>query len=171
MFSCRGSTEYYDNLRKGREERIDYSAKRCIFRNLVIILDLSYTMSEADFKPSRLEVIVSQLKIFIRSFLNHNALSLLSIVVSHDKRAFLLTPLSRHASDHLRALDNLQSSGGFSFQLSLEMAINAMKISNSQYSREIVCIISSLTTFDPSDIFTTFERVQSQVEDKCVCYG
>ena len=137
----------------------------------MIILDLSYTMSEADFKPSRLEVIVSQLKIFIRSFLNHNALSLLSIVESHDKRAFLLTPLSRHASDHLRALDNLQSSGGFSFQLSLEMAMNAMKISNSQYSREIVCIISSLTTFDPSDIFTTFERVQSQVGVECVCYG
>ena len=129
----------------------------------MIILDLSYTMSEADFKPSRLEVVVSQLKIFIHDFLNHNALSFISIVVSHDKKAFLLSPLSKHASDHLRVLDNLQSSGGFSFQSSLEMAMNTMRISNSQYSKEIVCIVSALSTFDPGDIFTTFEHIQKEV--------
>ena len=70
-------------LRNDRKNRIDYPVKRSIFRNLVIILDLSYSMSDADIKPSRLEVAVAQLKSFIRSFFNHNSLSLLSVFTIH----------------------------------------------------------------------------------------
>lgn len=94
-----------EKRRVEREARIDFPVKRDIFRNVVIILDLSFTMSDPDFKPSRLEVVVYQVKSFVRSFFKQNSLSMLSIVVSHDRKAFLLTPLSRRASEHLHALD------------------------------------------------------------------
>lgn len=150
-------------LRKDRKNRIDYPVKRNIFRNVVIVLDLSYTMSETDIKPSRLEVTVSQLKTFIKSFFNHNSLSLLSIVASHDKKAFQLTPLSRHVSDHLRALDDLSCSGGFSLQSSLNMADNAMHLFSDYYSKEVICIISSLNTHDPGNIFDTIKNMRLNV--------
>ena len=101
----RGEKADLERKRKERERRIDYPVKRDIFRSVVIVLDLSYTMSDADFKPSRLEVVIYQLKSFIHKFFKQNSLSMLSIVVSHDRKAFLLTPLSRKASDHLHALD------------------------------------------------------------------
>lgn len=150
-------------LRNDRKTRIDYPVKRNIFRNVVIVLDLSYSMSDADVKPSRLEVAVAQLKSFIKSFFNHNSLSLLSIVVSHDKKAFQLTPLSRHVSEHLRALNDLSCSGGFSLQSSLKMAINAMHLFSSYYSKEVICIISSLNTSDPGNIFDTIKEIKDSV--------
>ena len=151
-------------LRNDRKNRIDYPVKRNIFRNIVIILDLSYSMSDADIKPSRLEVAVAQLKSFIRSFFNHNSLSLLSIVVSHDKKAFQLTPLSRHVSEHLHALDDLSCSGGFSLQSSLQLAINAMCLFSSHYYKEVICLVSSLNTSDPGNIFDTMKEIEKQVK-------
>lgn len=150
-------------LRNDRKTRIDYPVKRNIFRNVVIILDLSYSMSDADIKPSRLEVAVAQLKSFIKSFFNHNSLSLLSIVASHDRKAFQLTPLSRHVSEHLHALDDLSCSGAFSLQSSLNMAINAMRLLSSYYSKEIICMVSSLNTSDPGNIFDTIKDIENSV--------
>ncbi|KAK8802489.1 hypothetical protein WA171_006168 [Blastocystis sp. BT1] len=119
-------------------------------------------MSDADFKPSRLEVVIYQLKSFIHKFFKQNSLSMLSIVVSHDRKAFLLTPLSRKASDHLHALDDLSCSGAFSLQISLQLAINAMILSSEQYKKEILCVISSLNTSDPRNIFDTFRCIEEQ---------
>lgn len=91
--------------REERSSRIDFPVKRDIFRSVVLVLDLSDSMSEADFKPSRLEVVTYQMKEFVRAFFRQNSLSMLSIVISHDRKAFLLTPLSRKPSTHLHALD------------------------------------------------------------------
>ena len=91
--------------RQERASRIDYPVKRDIFRSVVLVLDHSSAMSETDFKPSRLEVIVYQLKEFVRMFFRQNSLSMLSIIISHNRKASLLTPLSRKPSLHLRALD------------------------------------------------------------------
>lgn len=126
-------------------------------------MDLSYTMNDADLKPSRLEVVVSQLKQFIRDFFYHNSLSSLCIIVSYDRRAFQLTPLSRHMKEHLTALDKLTCSGKFSLQLSLEIAINAMELAPSQFAKEIICVISSLSTCDPRDIYQTISIIQNKV--------
>lgn len=159
----RGTKDQDEIAKENKKNRIEDSVKRNIFRNVVIILDLSFSMSEADIKPTRLEVAVSQLKLFIKSFFNHNSLSLLSIVASHDKKAYQLTPLSRHVSEHLRALDDLSCSGGFSLQSSLNMAMNAMRLFSSYYSKEIICIVSSLNTSDPGNIFDTIKNVEAQV--------
>ena len=147
--------------------KIDYPVKRNIFRNLVVILDLSSSMSESDIKPSRLEVSIAQLKGFIKSFLNHNPLSLLSIIISHDRKAFQLTPLSRHISVHLHALENLSCSGTFSLQSSLMLAINEMQLFSSYYSKEIICLVSSLNTSDPGNIFDTIMKMEKQVLFEC----
>ena len=141
--------------------------KRNIFRNLVVILDLSSSMSESDIKPSRLEVSIAQLKGFVKSFLNHNPLSLLSIIISHDRKAFQLTPLSRHISVHLHALENLSCSGAFSLQSSLMLAINEMQLFSSYYSKEIICLVSSLNTSDPGNIFDTIMKMEKQVVSMC----
>lgn len=157
-------SEVFQKLdREERKNRIDYPVQRKIFRSLAVVLDLSYTMNDADLKPSRLEVVVSQLKQFIRDFFYHNSLSSLCIIVSHDRRAFQLTPLSRHMKEHLNALDKLTCSGKFSLQLSLDIAIKTMELAPSQFAKEIICLISSISTCDPRDIYKTISIIQEKV--------
>ena len=162
IVTFRSSDSFSDLERRERRNRIDYPVRRNIFRSVAVILDLSYTMNDSDLKPSRLEVVVSQLKLFIKDFFYNNSLSSLCIIVSHDRKAFQLTPLSRHIGEHLRALDKLSCSGNFSLQNSLDMAINATCLS-AHFTKEIICIISSLNTSDPGDIYQTFYYIQKHV--------
>ena len=48
-------------------------------------------------------------------------------------------------------------------QISLQLAINAMILSSEQYKKEILCVISSLNTSDPRNIFDTFRCIEEQV--------
>lgn len=146
-------------IRKRREQRIDYSIKRLLFRNLVIVIDLSVSMLETDFKPSRLEMVSKYLKNFIDEFKQQNPLSSIGLVVSKGKKAMVLSQLTQNERKITELLGTLSCEGGYSLQNALEFALNLLSMSPSRYKKEVLCVLSSLTTFDPSDVLNTAKKL------------
>lgn len=78
-----------------------------------------------------------------------------------DKRADKLSDLSGSVRKHVRSLNELLVSHGEpSLQNGLELARQSLKMLPSHASREIVVIMSSLTTCDPTDILVTIENLK-----------
>lgn len=109
-------------------------------------------------------VIYSQfqlLEMFIEEFFDQNPICQLGIIVMKDKRAEKLSDLSGSARRHVRSLKELNvSQGEPSLQNGLDLARQSLKMLPSHASREIVVIMSSLTTCDPTDILTTIETLK-----------
>lgn len=78
-----------------------------------------------------------------------------------DKRAEKLSDLSGSARKHVRSLKELSvSQGEPSLQNGLDLARQSLKMLPSHASREIVVLMSSLTTCDPTDILTTIDTLK-----------
>lgn len=76
----------------------------------------------------------------------------------HNKRAEKVSDLSGNSRKHLKILNNLSTTsliGEPSIQNGLELAMKSLKLLPSHASREILVIMGSLTTCDPTNIFTT----------------
>lgn len=98
---------------------------------------------------------------FIDEFFDQNPICQLGIIVMKDKRAEKLSDLSGSARRHIRSLKELSvSQGEPSLQNGLDLARQSLKMLPSHASREIVVIMSSLTTCDPTDILTTIETLK-----------
>lgn len=84
----------------------------------------------------------------------------MGIIIMHNKRAEKISELCGNYRKHIKALSSLSKMslvGEPSLQNSLEMAYKSLKLLPSHASREILVIMGSLTTCDPSDISTTIE--------------
>lgn len=155
-----------------------------VIRSLVIILDFSHSMSLTDLKPSRRLLTLSLLSTFITDYFDQNPLSQLSFILGHRGVAVKVTELSGHPVDQMRRLrekcesilmeeEKAQRTGGgktggggggggsFSLQNCLEMAKSTLIGVPSYASREVLCIVSSLSTVDASDIQLTINSLKS----------
>eukprot|EP00753_Platysulcus_tardus_P017843 PLAT6580.1.p1 GENE.PLAT6580.1~~PLAT6580.1.p1 ORF type:complete len:425 (-),score=112.10 PLAT6580.1:164-1342(-) len=134
--------------------------RRGLIRYVFLIVDLSQTMARTDMKPSRLALALSSSKEMVRQFVDQNPLSQLGVITTRDGLARKLTDLSGNASRHIEALDSCRTVGGFpSLQNALEVACDSLATVPNYGSREVVCIISSLTTRDPGDLFVTLAKL------------
>lgn len=78
----------------------------------------------------------------------------------HNKRAEKLTELAGNCRKHVKAITNLNKAalvGEPSLQNGLELALKSLKLLPSHASREILVLMGSLTTCDPTDINQTVE--------------
>lgn len=76
----------------------------------------------------------------------------------HNKRAEKISELTGNARKHTKALSALNRTtliGEPSLQNGLELALKSLKLLPSHASREILVIMGSLTTCDPTDINVT----------------
>lgn len=157
-----------------------------MMRHVYLVIDCSESMSLPDLKPTRMLCTVKVsafkiniftiespcdfnfivfffqlLEIFIDEFFDQNPICQLGIIVMKDKRAEKLSDLSGSARKHVRSLKELSvSQGEPSLQNGLDVARQSLKMLPSHASREIVVIMSSLTTCDPTDIFVTIENLK-----------
>lgn len=159
-----------------------------MMRHVYLVIDCSDSMSLPDLKPTRmlctikvnknklsqllycstnplivfsLNCIFQLLEIFIEEFFDQNPICQLGIIVMKDKRADKLSELSGSARKHVRSLAELSvNQGEPSLQNGLELARQSLKMLPSHASREIVVIMSSLTTCDPTDILVTIENLK-----------
>lgn len=98
---------------------------------------------------------------FIEEFFDQNPICQLGIIVMKDKRAEKLSDLSGSARRHVRSLKELSvSQCEPSLQNGLDLARQSLKMLPSHASREVVVIMSSLTTCDPTDILSTIETLK-----------
>jgi transcription initiation factor TFIIH subunit 2 len=79
---------------RSKLRRITKSVRRGLIRYLIVAIDCSLEASEKDMKPNRLEVIKSSLKKFIREYFDQNPISQLSIVITRDRVAEVVTELT-----------------------------------------------------------------------------
>lgn len=78
-----------------------------------------------------------------------------------DKRAEKISDLSGNARKHLQLIKELAvGKGEPSLQNGLDLARQTLKSIPQHASREIIVIMSSLTTCDPTDIFATVENLK-----------
>lgn len=78
-----------------------------------------------------------------------------------DKRSEKLSDLSGSAQKHVRSLKEISAGQGeLSLQNGLELARQSLKMLPSHASREVVVIMSSLSTCDPTDILVTIDNLK-----------
>ncbi|XP_076331444.1 general transcription factor IIH subunit 2 Ssl1 [Tachypleus tridentatus] len=152
-----------------RSKRLRLQKKKNVrlgmMRHLFVIVDLSEAMSVQDLKPTRHLCTVKILEDFIEEFFDQNPISQLGIIITRSKRAEILMELSGNAKQCVAGLKDIADAvcvGEPSLQNSLELAAQTLKHMPGHTSREIVIILGSLTTCDPSDICTTIEILKSQ---------
>src|SRR5687767_2303157 len=66
--------------RKRTEQRDARKIRRGMTRHLFLIVDFSKSMSQTDFKPSRLTVTMNVLEAFIKDYFDQNPLSQLGLI-------------------------------------------------------------------------------------------
>jgi transcription initiation factor TFIIH subunit 2 len=133
-------------------------------RHLFLIIDNSAAMDVVDLKPWDRRTATMQLsEKFIREFFDQNPISHLGIIVTANGVATKLTDLGGSPDRHIARLRHIADEGGEpSLQNALQIALASLAFVPKYGSREIVCIMASLTTCDPSNIHDTIAELRRE---------
>ncbi|KAK6014020.1 Ssl1-like protein, partial [Ostertagia ostertagi] len=132
-------------------------------RYVYVAIDCSRSMTSKVLPPSRFFVTMKILNTFIDKFFEQNPISQLGIIIVKDKKAERFVSLTgnvRALKDNLGSLNEAICSGDFSLQNALQLALTNLKSLPGHVSREVVVIMSSLSTVDPGNVFSTFELLR-----------
>lgn len=100
------------------------------------------------------------LEAFIEEFFDQNPISQMGVIIMHNKRAERISELAGNARKHIKAVTALNRTslvGEPSLQNGLDLALKSLKLLPSHASREVLVILGSLTTCDPTDINTSID--------------
>ena len=134
--------------------------QRGIIRHTVMLLDLSYAMTEKDLRPTRHLLTINYMIAFIREYFEQNPISQLGILGMRDGVAIQISDMSGNPTDHINAMKALRGTdpkGNPSLQNGIEMARGALYHTPSHGTREVVIILGALHTSDPGDIHDTIK--------------
>ncbi|KAJ5576345.1 RNA polymerase TFIIH complex subunit Ssl1 [Penicillium sp. DV-2018c] len=138
--------------------------QRGIIRHLILILDLSQSMSEKDMRPTRYLLTLRYAQEFVREFFEQNPISQLGVLGLRDGLALRVSDMSGNPTGHLAAIQALKTQepkGLPSLQNGLEMARGALFHTPSHGTREVLILYGSLLSSDPGDIHQTIETLIS----------
>ncbi|GAA5952601.1 hypothetical protein JCM10213_005634 [Rhodosporidiobolus nylandii] len=141
------------------------SIQRGIIRHVYLVLDLSAAMLVRDFKSTWLDLTVQYAQDFVTEFFDQNPIGQMAIMISRDGLAERLTPLSGNPADHLKALQNkkkLEARGQPSLQNILQLAKTGLAHLPPHGSREVIIILGSLTSCDPTNIHQTIAETEGE---------
>ncbi|KAN0128125.1 TFIIH basal transcription factor complex subunit SSL1 [Lactarius tabidus] len=156
-------------LARGRRRRLLAPAaaiRRTIIRHLVLLLDLSASMSDRDMRPTRFDLSLEYAREFINEWFDQNPLGQIGIVGMRGGIGERVCEMSGNPQDVLKAISErhkLEPTGEPSLQNAIEMARSSMSHLPTHSSREMLIIFGSLTTVDPGNIF---ETLSSCVKDR-----
>ncbi|KAI0268673.1 Ssl1-like-domain-containing protein, partial [Gloeopeniophorella convolvens] len=156
-------------LARGRRRRLLAPAaaiRRTIIRHLVLLLDLSSSMTDRDMRPTRFDLTLEYAREFINEWFDQNPLGQIGVVGMRGGIGERIGEMSGNPQDVLKAISErhkLEPSGEPSLQNAIEMARSSMSHLPTHSSREIVIIFGSLTTVDPGNIY---ETLSSCVKDR-----
>ena len=134
-----------------------------MIRHLYLILDFSRSIEERDLYPNRLEVTQSLIEPFIIEYFDQNPISQLAVIVARHGGAIKCTELSGHPSEHVSAVkrESAETGGEFSLQNSLDLAYQSLiQLASQGNSREILVIMSSLTSCDPGNLLDLLKSLK-----------
>eukprot|EP01138_Halocafeteria_seosinensis_P002155 gb/GECG01002205.1/.p1 GENE.gb/GECG01002205.1/~~gb/GECG01002205.1/.p1 ORF type:complete len:528 (+),score=64.81 gb/GECG01002205.1/:1-1584(+) len=145
------------------EYGITTAIRRGMIRFVVIVLDLSDAMSATDLMPSRLSVVLSNLKDFLREFSDQNPLAQMCLVTTSDARASRATTMSANPAQitrYLSRLENaLETEGEMTLQTALDISYSTLSLMPDYGNREIIVIHGALATCDSGNVFDTIQNL------------
>ncbi|GAA5871355.1 hypothetical protein JCM16303_000728 [Sporobolomyces ruberrimus] len=141
------------------------SIQRGIIRHVYLVIDLSSAMLVRDYKQTWLDLTLQYAQDFVTEFFDQNPIGQMALMITRDGLAERLTPLSGNPSDHLKALQNkkkLETRGAPSLQNVLQLAKTGLSHLPPHGSREVIIILGSLTSCDPSNIHQTIAETEAE---------
>ncbi|KAK2589863.1 hypothetical protein QQS21_012454 [Conoideocrella luteorostrata] len=136
--------------------------QRGIIRHMVLVLDMSFAMTEKDLLPTRYRLTISYAVAFVKEYFEQNPISQLGIVGMRDGVAVRISDLSGNPADHierLKAVEGQDPQGNPSLQNALEMCRGALFHAPSHGTREVLIIYGALLSSDPGDIHDTIAHL------------
>lgn len=103
--------------------------QRGIIRHMVLVLDMSFAMTEKDLLPTRYRLMLSYAAAFVREFFEQNPISQLGIIGMRDGVAVRISDVGGNPAEHLerlKGLENQDPQGNPSLQNALEMCRGAL---------------------------------------------
>ncbi|MED6287276.1 General transcription factor IIH subunit 2 [Characodon lateralis] len=135
-----------------------------MMRHLYVVIDCSRSMEDQDLKPNRLTSTLKLMEGFVDEYFDQNPISQVGIIITKNKRAEKLTELAGNPKKHIAALKKAVDTscvGEPSLYNSLSLSIQTLKHMPGHTSREILIILSSLTTCDPANIYELIKMLKS----------
>ncbi|BEI92047.1 uncharacterized protein CcaverHIS019_0408670 [Cutaneotrichosporon cavernicola] len=142
-------------LARGRRKRALQSEaplRRSLVRHMFIVVDLSESMRDMDFRPDRFQLTLQYLRSFVVEWFDQNPLGQVGVILLRDRLAEMLVPMGGNPQDIVAALADkrkLEPSGEASLQNGLVMARGGMSHLPSTSSLETLVIFSAISTADP----------------------
>ena len=153
-----------EKRKKIEKEASQSRVAKGMIRYCYVILDLSDAIHVEDMRPNRSAVLLPLMIKFVREFFNQNPLSQLGLIACKDGKAERITELSGSPETHVKAIKKAFASdgvgGSFSLQNGLEQAMEGLRDVPPFGAREIIAIISSLSTCDPGNINDSVRKVK-----------
>ena len=140
--------------------------QRGIIRHLVLVLDMSFAMTEKDLRPTRYLLTLRYAQEFVSEYFEQNPISQLGVVGMKNGIAVRVSEMSGNPHDHIAALDAYRvqvPKGRPSLQNALQMTRAALFNAPSHGTREALVIFGALLSSDPDDIHKT---ISALVADK-----
>ncbi|KAG7490063.1 general transcription factor IIH subunit 2-like [Solea senegalensis] len=136
-----------------------------MMRHLYVVIDCSRTMEDQDLKPNRLTSTLKLMEAFVDEYFDQNPISQVGIITTKNKRAEKLTDLAGNPKKHIAALKkavvDTVCGGEPSLYNALNLALQSLKHMPGHTSREILIVLSSLTTCDPANIYELIKTLTS----------
>jgi transcription initiation factor TFIIH subunit 2 len=103
--------------------------QRGIIRHLMLVIDMSFAMTEKDLLPTRYRLTMTYAVQFVREYFEQNPISQMGVIGMRDGVAVRISDMSGNPSDHIEKLQKLVNQdpqGSPSLQNGLEMCRGAL---------------------------------------------
>ncbi|KAK9449776.1 Ssl1-like-domain-containing protein [Limtongia smithiae] len=157
-----------DLVQSNKRKRLYYDStpvQRGIIRHLMLVIDLSNSMTDKDMRPSRYMLSLSYAMQFVADYFEQNPISQLGVIGMRNGLATLISQLGSNPTEHIQALQHLKKkepSGDPSLQNALEMCRGALYHVPTHGTKEVVIIFGSLLSCDPGDIHKTIATLKAE---------
>ncbi|XP_063051164.1 general transcription factor IIH subunit 2 [Engraulis encrasicolus] len=134
-----------------------------MMRHMFVVVDTSRTMDDHDLKPNRLTSTLKLLEFFVDEYFDQNPISQIGFITTKNKRADKLTELAGNPKKHINALKKTKDTtclGEPSLYNAMNLAMQTLKHMPGHTSREVLIIMSSLTTCDPANIYELIKTLK-----------
>eukprot|EP00918_Siedleckia_nematoides_P060508 GHVU01132037.1.p1 GENE.GHVU01132037.1~~GHVU01132037.1.p1 ORF type:complete len:401 (+),score=26.10 GHVU01132037.1:171-1373(+) len=137
---------------------------RGVIRNVVLVVDMSSSMAQTDYKPDRATVVFQLLEEYLRSFFVENPLSQLGVIFLRSGDAVIAAQLDVNADTILRSAAEVWESrcqGIPSVVNGLQRAIGFLKHVPPYATKEVIVIYGSLKTCDAKPIEDCIDELKA----------
>jgi transcription initiation factor TFIIH subunit 2 len=137
--------------------------RRGLARALVVAYDWGASMTQPEPAPLRSAFVLGQLTAFVGEYFAANPLSQLALISTAEGTATRVSALSAAPSSHVAALvaaTTRECEGEVSLQHCVELAVAQLRHCASHVSREVLLVISALSTCDPGDLRAAAEAAK-----------